>query len=150
MIDASLTPDISLDRLVFCVLLAGWPDDPSVAGQPPDPPRGAAPHQVPAAFNATIDAGRPPEGRRLHHRQNPARPARPALGAAMLLGWTLLGGLNALNHLLLGWLGHRAGAAAGAAGGFFLMGPCSSCRWPGTTFRIEQRFGFNKMTLGCG
>ena len=28
-----------------------------------------------------------------------------AFGAAVLLGWTLLGGLDALNQALLGWLG---------------------------------------------
>src|SRR4051812_45476056 len=28
-----------------------------------------------------------------------------AFGAAVLLGWTLLGGLDVLNQLLLGWLG---------------------------------------------
>lgn len=70
-----------------------------------------------------------------------------ALGAAVLLGWTLLGGLNALNQALLDWLGGGMGQQLALIAGFVLIGglielPLSLYQ----TFVIEQRFGFNKMT----
>ncbi|MBX3600856.1 MAG: M48 family metallopeptidase [Rubrivivax sp.] len=74
-----------------------------------------------------------------------------ALGATVLLGWTLLGGLDALNAALRDTLQPRFGdlayqlallAAFSAIGGLLDL-PLSW--W--STFRIEQRFGFNRMTL---
>jgi STE24 endopeptidase len=70
-----------------------------------------------------------------------------AVGAAVLLGWTLLGGLEALNQALLGWLGGGMGQQLALVAGFVLIGglvelPLSLDR----TFVIEERFGFNKMT----
>jgi STE24 endopeptidase len=56
-----------------------------------------------------------------------------AFGAAVLLAWTLLGGLDSLNQALLGWLG---------------PGMTQQLELPLTlyqTFVIEERFGFNKM-----
>ncbi len=71
-----------------------------------------------------------------------------AVGAAVLLGWTLLGGLNALNQVLLAWLGGGLVQQLALVAGFVLIGgvielPLSLYQ----TFRLEQRFGFNKMTL---
>ena len=71
-----------------------------------------------------------------------------AVGAAVLLGWTLLGGLDALNQALLGWLGGGMWQQLALIAGFVLIGglielPLSLYQ----TFVIEQRFGFNKMTL---
>jgi STE24 endopeptidase len=70
-----------------------------------------------------------------------------ALGATVLLGWTLLGGLDALNQALLGWLGGGMVQQLALIAGFVLIGglielPLSLYQ----TFVIEQRFGFNKMT----
>lgn len=70
-----------------------------------------------------------------------------AVGAAVLLGWTLLGGLDALNQALLGWLGGGMVQQLALIAGFVLIGglielPLSLYQ----TFVIEQRFGFNKMT----
>ena len=70
-----------------------------------------------------------------------------ALGAATLLGWTLLGGLSALNHLLFSWLGGGITQQITLLTGFVIIGgivdlPLSLYQ----TFVIEQRFGFNKMT----
>ena len=70
-----------------------------------------------------------------------------AFSAAVLLGWTLLGGLGALNSLLLEWLGpgmaqQLALLACFAAVGGLLDLPFSLYG----TFVVEQRFGFNKMT----
>jgi STE24 endopeptidase len=74
-----------------------------------------------------------------------------ALGTAVLVAWTLLGGLNALNTLLLAWLG---GAYAGMAQQLALLFSFAVIggviELPLTlfqTFVLEERFGFNKMTL---
>lgn len=71
-----------------------------------------------------------------------------ALGAAVLLGWTLLGGLSSLNQALLGWLGGGLGQQVALLAAFVLISglidlPVTLYR----TFVIEERFGFNKMTL---
>jgi STE24 endopeptidase len=71
-----------------------------------------------------------------------------AVGAAALLGWTLLGGLDTLNQALLAWLGGGLWQQLALIAGFVLIGglielPLSLYQ----TFVIEQRFGFNKMTL---
>jgi STE24 endopeptidase len=74
-----------------------------------------------------------------------------AFGAAVLVGWTLLGGIDQLNQALMNsWLADYGSlvpqlallAAFGLISGlldlpFTLYG----------TFRIEERFGFNKMTF---
>ena len=70
-----------------------------------------------------------------------------ALGAAVLLGWTLLGGLDALNQALLGVLGggmwqQMALLVAFAAISGLIDLPLSLYQ----TFVVEERFGFNKMT----
>ncbi len=71
-----------------------------------------------------------------------------AWGAAILLGWTLLGGLDVVNKLLLSWLGggmvqQLTLLVAFAAIGGLLELPFTL--WQ--TFRLEERFGFNKITL---
>jgi STE24 endopeptidase len=70
-----------------------------------------------------------------------------ALDAALLLGWTLLGGLDALNQLLLGWMAPGLNQQLALVLGFALVGgliglPLSLVQ----TFGVEQRFGFNKVT----
>ncbi|MCG2593207.1 M48 family metallopeptidase [Ramlibacter sp. XY19] len=70
-----------------------------------------------------------------------------AFGSAVLLGWTLLGGLDVLNGALLAWLGpgmwqQLALLACFAAIGGLLELPFTLYQ----TFVVEQRFGFNKMT----
>jgi len=71
------------------------------------------------------------------------------LGAAVLIGWTLLGGLDLLNHLLVTTVQPRYGdmayqlallAAFGVISGLIEL-PLEA--W--STFRIEQRHGFNRM-----
>src|SRR5674476_532823 len=44
-----------------------------------------------------------------------------ALGAAVLLGWTLLGGLSSLNQALLGWLGGGMGQQIALLAAFVLI-----------------------------
>jgi STE24 endopeptidase len=75
-----------------------------------------------------------------------------AWGGAVLLGWTLLGGLDALNGWLRdglqprwGDLGYQLGLmVAVSVVGAALDLPFDLWR----TFRLEQRFGFNRMTWG--
>ncbi len=71
-----------------------------------------------------------------------------ALGTVVLVGWTLLGGLSVLNQALLGWLGGGMGQQIALLAAFALISglidlPVALYR----TFVIEERFGFNKMTL---
>jgi STE24 endopeptidase len=71
-----------------------------------------------------------------------------AFGAAMLLAWTLLGGLDALNHFLRDALGIGMTQQLALMAGFALIG--GLVELPFTlyqTFVIEERFGFNKMSL---
>ena len=75
-----------------------------------------------------------------------------AASAAIVLGWTMLGGLDALNGAVreatldhLGPLGYQlALVAAFAVIGALLDAPFEAY----ATFRIEQQFGFNRMTVG--
>lgn len=70
-----------------------------------------------------------------------------AIDAAILLGWTLLGGLNWLNQMLLNAMGpglwqQVALVAAFVAIGGMLGLPVSLYQ----TFVLEERFGFNRVT----
>ena len=73
-----------------------------------------------------------------------------AFGAAVLLGWTLLGGLDALNALVRDAVQPRAGAMVyqlALLGAFASIGALLDLPFElYSTFRIEQRFGFNRMT----
>jgi len=70
-----------------------------------------------------------------------------ALDAVTLIGWTLLGGLDALNQVTLNWLGEGMSQQVALVVSFTLIGgliglPLSLYQ----TFGIEQRFGFNNTT----
>jgi len=73
-----------------------------------------------------------------------------AFNAAVLLGWTLLGGLDALNAFMHELLAPRFGAMTyqlGLLSAFALIGALLDLPFElYSTFRIEQRFGFNRMT----
>ena len=75
-----------------------------------------------------------------------------AWGAVVLLGWTLLGGLDALNGWLLATVLPRWGDMAyqlALVSAFVLIAGVLDMPFElWSTFRIEQRFGFNRMTLG--
>ena len=70
-----------------------------------------------------------------------------ALGAAVLLGWTLLGGLDALNRWLLVLMGAGMAQQITLLVAFVLVGSLIELpvAWY-QTFVIEQGFGFNKMS----
>jgi len=74
-----------------------------------------------------------------------------AFGSAVLICWTLLGGLAWLNDLLLGWVAPHWGAMAYQLlliGAFMVVSALLELPFDlYSTFRLEQRFGFNKMTL---
>ncbi|MEY2689626.1 MAG: hypothetical protein RL375_3825 [Pseudomonadota bacterium] len=108
--------------------------------------------EVPAAFAGTVTL-------QAHQRAADYTLARQRLdllatawGGAVLLGWTLLGGLDALNHLVRNLAGSHLGELGVQVAlllalsliGSLLDIPFDAWR----TFRIEQQFGFNRMTVG--
>ena len=107
--------------------------------------------QVPAAFANTITL----ESHRKAADYTVAKTRfgllQMAFASAVLLGWTLIGGLDTLNQAIGGWGLNAYGAlvpqlallAAFAVIGGVLDLPFTLY----STFRIEERFGFNKMTL---
>jgi STE24 endopeptidase len=106
--------------------------------------------RVPAAFAGTVT----PEAHRKAADYTLAKGRfgllTTALGTAVLVGWTLLGGLDALNTALRDALQPAYGDLAyqlALLGAFALIGALIDLplEWY-ATFRIEQRFGFNRMT----
>lgn len=73
-----------------------------------------------------------------------------AFGNAVLIGWTLLGGLDALNRWMLALVVPHWGTMAYQlllVGAFVLIGALLDLPFElYSTFRLEQRFGFNKTT----
>ena len=109
-------------------------------------------HSVPAAFEATVSL--PAHQRAADYTLAKLRLGllTTAFGAAVLLGWTLLGGLDALNGWLLaharpslGDLGYQLALLAAFA---LITGLIDLPFEAWTTFRLEQRHGFNHMTPG--
>lgn len=108
-------------------------------------------NEVPGAFRSTVTL--PAHQRAADYTLAKARFGLlvTAFGAVVLIGWTLLGGLDALNTTLRDALQPRWGdlayqlalLAAFAAIGSLLELPFDLYG----TFRIEQRFGFNRMTV---
>jgi STE24 endopeptidase len=71
-----------------------------------------------------------------------------AFGAAVLLAWTLLGGLDVLNRLLIEWLGTGMTQQLALLAAFaFISGAAELPLTLYQTFVIEERFGFNKMSM---
>jgi len=102
---------------------------------------------VPAAFAATVSL--PAHQKAAAYTVAKARFGllELAFGTAVLLAWTLLGGLDTLNQALLGWLGPGMVQQLSLLAAFALIG--GALDLPFTlyqTFVIEERFGFNKMT----
>lgn len=70
-----------------------------------------------------------------------------AFGGAVLLGWTLLGGLDALNQALVRGLGTGMIQQLALLASVFAIGAVLDLPFSlYQTFVVEQRFGFNKMT----
>jgi STE24 endopeptidase len=103
--------------------------------------------QVPAAFASTVTLGAHQKAAAYTVAKARLGLLELAFGAAVLLGWTLLGGLDTLNQALLDWLGPGMTQQLALLGAFALIG--GALDLPFTlyqTFVIEERFGFNKMT----
>ena len=105
---------------------------------------------VPAAFAATVPL-------QAHQKAADYTLAKLRLGivdnafsSAILIGWTLMGGLAALNAVLLAWAEPRWGDMAYQlllVGAFTLISAIIDLPFElYRTFRLEQRFGFNKTT----
>lgn len=105
--------------------------------------------QVPTPFDATIalDA---------HRKAADYTIAKARFGllatafeTAVLIGWTLLGGLNALNLALLDLMGASLWQQLALIATFALIGGLLGLPFSWyATFRLEERFGFNKTSLG--
>ena len=103
--------------------------------------------QVPAAFAGTVSTEAHDKAARYTIAKTRFGLIEMAWGSAVLLGWTLLGGLELLNRALLTLTGPGMGQQLALLASFALISglldlPVSV--WQ--TFVIEQRFGFNKMT----
>ena len=107
--------------------------------------------RVPAAFASTITLAAHQKAADYTIAKTRLGMLEMAFGAAVLLGWTLLGGLDQLNQAVMrSWLaGHGSLApqiallaAFGLISGLLDL-PFTLYK----TFRLEERFGFNKMTL---
>ncbi len=106
--------------------------------------------QVPAAFAATVTLDAHRRGADYTLAKGRFGLLATAFGTLVLLGWTLLGGLDALNQALLGTLQPHFGNMAyqlALLAAFALIGSALDLPFElYSTFRIEQRFGFNRMT----
>ena len=107
--------------------------------------------EVPAVFRATVSMQAHRKAADYTLAKGRFGLLQQAVGAAVLLGWTLLGGLDALNAWLLditlpllGPLGYQMSLVVAFATVAALID--LPAEWF-ATFRIEQRFGFNRMTL---
>ena len=109
-------------------------------------------HAVPAAFAATVTLEAHQKAAGYTLAKGRLGLIGTAFGSALLLAWTLLGGLDTLNQ----WLLHTVQPAWGPmvyqlalVVAFTFIGSIVELPldWY-ATFRLEQRFGFNRMTLG--
>ena len=102
---------------------------------------------VPAAFSNTISVAAHQKAADYTITKTRFGMLEIAIDAALLLGWTLLGGLDWLNQVLLAALGGGMVQQLALLGSFAVIGGLITLPlgWY-ATFRIEERFGFNKMT----
>ena len=107
--------------------------------------------QVPAAFASTITLASHQKAADYTIAKARFGMLEMAFAAAVLLGWTLLGGIDTLNQALLRSALPSYGSLAPQLALLAIFGLVSGVLdLPFTlysTFRLEERFGFNKMTL---
>jgi STE24 endopeptidase len=106
--------------------------------------------QVPAAFTGTVTLDAHRRGADYTLAKGRFGLLTTAFGTLVLLVWTLLGGLDTLNQALLDAMQPRFGNLAyqlALLSAFALIGSALDLPFElYSTFRIEQRFGFNRMT----
>ncbi len=103
---------------------------------------------VPAAFSGTITLAAHQKAADYTIAKTRFGLLELAFGAAVLLGWTLLGGLDTLNRALTGGLGGGMAQQLALIVCFAVIS--GAIDLPFTlyqTFVIEERFGFNKMSF---
>jgi len=107
--------------------------------------------EVPAAFAGTISLASHQKAADYTITKTRFGLLELAWGGAVLLGWTLLGGIDALNQALAGTGLAAYGSLVPQLALLAVFGLISGLLdLPFTlysTFRIEERFGFNKMTF---
>jgi hypothetical protein len=106
---------------------------------------------VPAAFAATVTLAAHQKAADYTLAKGRLGLLSTAFGTAVLLGWTLLGGLDALNTWLLRHACSRPGGnmayQLALLVGFTLISALLDLPFElYSTFRLEQRFGFNRTT----
>ncbi|HYW57610.1 MAG TPA: M48 family metallopeptidase [Polaromonas sp.] len=108
-------------------------------------------HEVPAAFANTISLAAHQKAASYTIAKARFGLLELAFGTAVLLGWTLLGGIDALNQsIMASGLGSYGSLAPQLVllGAFGLISGLLDLPFTlYSTFVIEERFGFNKMTL---
>ena len=108
-------------------------------------------NEVPAAFASTISLVSHQKAADYTIAKSRFGMLEMTFGAAVLLGWTLLGGIDALNQALmsssLAAYGSLVPQLALLAAFGLISGLLDLPFTLYTTFRLEERFGFNKMTF---
>ena len=107
--------------------------------------------QVPAAFAGTVPLAAHQKAADYTLTKGRLGLISLAVGSIVLLAWTLMGGLDFLNTLVRDAVAPRFGSMAyqlALLAAFVLIGALIELPldWY-STFRVEQRFGFNRMTL---
>ena len=107
--------------------------------------------QVPAAFASTIALAAHQKAADYTLAKSRLGLLEMAFGAALLLGWTLLGGLDALNRAVMTSGLANYGSLVPQLALLVAFGVISGLLdlpfTLYTTFRLEERFGFNQMTF---
>ena len=107
--------------------------------------------EVPAAFASTISLASHQKAADYTIAKSRFGMLEMAFGAAVLLGWTLLGGIDALNQAVMNSrlvaYGSLVPQLALLAAFGLISGLLDLPFTLYTTFRLEERFGFNKMTF---
>ncbi len=108
-------------------------------------------HEVPATFASTISLASHQKAADYTIAKSRFGMLEMTFGAAVLLGWTLLGGIDALNQALmnsgLAAYGSLVPQLALLAAFGLISGLLDLPFTLYTTFGLEERFGFNKMTF---
>ena len=108
-------------------------------------------HAVPSAFAATISLASHQKAADYTLTKARFGLLEMAFGAALLLGWTLLGGIDTLNRAInatgLASYGSLVPQLALLAAFAVISGALDLPFTLYSTFKIEERFGFNKITL---
>ena len=108
-------------------------------------------HVVPAAFADTIALDSHQKAADYTFAKARFGLLEMAFGAALLLGWTLLGGIDALNQAINGTSLSSYGSLVpqlALLGAFAIISGVLDLPFTlYSTFKIEERFGFNKMTF---